>query len=232
MAVVPMIKLEAQPDPVTLDPALTALLVIDMQRDFLEAGGFGETLGNDVRLLQRAIAPCRSILSAARRAGMLVIHTREGHRPDLSDAPRAKLERGSPSLRIGSPGPMGRILIRGEPGHDIVPDLAPLLNEPVLDKPGKGAFYQTDLELMLRVRHIETLLVCGVTTEVCVHTTVREANDRGYRCVVLADACASYFPEFHEVALRMISAQGGIFGWVSDAERAAHALDDPSSGFL
>ena len=146
---------------------------------------------------------------------MLVIHTREGHRPDLSDAPPAKVERGAPSMRIGDAGPMGRILIRGEPGHDIVAALAPLPGEPVIDKPGKGAFYQTDLDLMLRNRGIDTLLVCGVTTEVCVHTTIREANDRGYRCVALGDSCASYFPEFHEVGLRMITAQGGIFGWVS-----------------
>ena len=157
-------------------------------------------------------------------AGMLVIHTREGHRPDLSDAPPAKVERGVPSLRIGAPGPMGRILVRGEPGHDIIPALYPADGEPVIDKPGKGAFYQTELELMLRNRGIENLLVCGVTTEVCVNTTVREANDRGYRCIVLSDCCASYFPEFHEAGLAMIKAQGGIFGWVSGSKAALSAL--------
>jgi nicotinamidase-related amidase len=217
-------EIAAQPFPIRADLARAALVLIDMQRDFLEPGGFGAVLGNDVSLLMAAVEPCRRILAGARAAGMLVIHTREGHRPDLSDAPRAKLERGAPDKRIGAPGPMGRILIRGEAGHDIVPALAPLPGEPVIDKPGKGAFYQTDLDLMLRNRGIETLLVCGVTTEVCVHTTVREANDRGYRCLVLGDACASYFPEFHEVGLRMIAAQGGIFGWVSTTGAVLAAL--------
>src|SRR5690242_10752991 len=186
-----------------------------MQRDFLEPGGFGAALGNDVARLRSAVAPCRAMLDAARAHGLLVIHTREGHRPDLSDAPRLKVERGDPALRIGAPGPMGRILVRGEPGHDIIPELYPKAGEPVIDKPGKGAFYQTDLELMLKNRGIETLLVCGVTTEVCVNTTVREANDRGFRCIVLSDCCASYFPEFHDMGLKMIKAQGGIFGSVS-----------------
>ena len=195
-----------------------------MQRDFLEPGGFGAALGNDVSQLRRALAPCRRMLDVARQIGLAVIHTREGHRSDLSDAPAAKIDRSPADRRIGSPGPMGRILVRGEPGHEIVPELAPLPSEPVIDKPGKGAFYQTDLALMLRNRRIETLLVCGVTTEVCVHTTVREANDRGYRCLVLGDACASYFPEFHEVGLRMIAAQGGIFGWVSTTEEVVPAL--------
>src|ERR1700726_2659863 len=189
-----------------------------MQRDFLEPGGFGAALGNDVSRLQAAVAPCREVLEAARRRGLLIIHTREGHRPDLSDAPPLKVERGDPAMRIGALGPMGRILIRGEAGHDIIPELYPLRSEPVIDKPGKGAFYQTDLELMLRNRGIDTLLVCGVTTEVCVNTTVREANDRGLRCIVLADCCASYFPEFHEFGLRMVKAQGGIFGSVSASQ--------------
>ncbi|SEL34208.1 Nicotinamidase-related amidase [Bosea lupini] len=217
-------EIAAKPFPLSVDLARAALVIIDMQRDFLEPGGFGAALGNDVSLLMAAVEPCRRMLAGARAAGLLVIHTREGHRPDLSDAPRAKVERGAPEKRIGAPGPMGRILIRGEAGHDIVPALAPLPEEPVIDKPGKGAFYQTDLDLMLRNRGIETLLVCGVTTEVCVHTTVREANDRGYRCLVLADACASYFPEFHEVGLRMIAAQGGIFGWVSTTDTVLAAL--------
>ena len=215
---------EAEPGPVAIDARTTALILIDMQRDFLEPGGFGETLGNDVSLLAAAIEPCRAVLAAARRLRMLVVHTREGHRPDLSDAPRAKVERGAPSLRIGAMGPMGRILVRGEPGHDIIPALSPIDGEPVVDKPGKGAFFATDLHELLRNRHIDTLIVGGVTTEVCVHTTVREANDRGYRCVVPGDCCASYFPEFHAAGLAMIKAQGGIFGWVTDSQRLLAAL--------
>src|SRR5882757_7462804 len=195
-----------------------------MQRDFLEPGGFGAALGNDVSQLRRAVPPLRALLTAARRAGLLVIHTREGHRPDLSDAPPLKVERGDPALRIGAPGPMGRILIRGEPGHDIIPELYPIVGEPVIDKPGKGAFCQTDLDALLRNFGIQHLLVCGVTTEVCVNTTVREANDRGYRCVVLADCCASYFPEFHRIGLAMIKAQGAISGWVSDSKAALAVL--------
>jgi nicotinamidase-related amidase len=218
--------LQAEPGSIAFDPKRTALIVIDMQRDFLEPGGFGEALGNDVSLLQAAVGPCAKAIAAARATGMTIIHTREGHRPDLSDAPPAKVERGEPSKRIGDAGPMGRILIRGEPGHDIVAALYPQADEPVLDKPGKGAFHQTDLEQMLRNRGVGTLIVCGVTTEVCVHTTIREANDRGYRCVALADACASYFPEFHRIGLEMIKAQGGIFGWVSDVTAFADALKD------
>ncbi len=214
----------AEPEPIAIDPARTAVVMIDMQRDFLEPGGFGETLGNDVSLLNAAVAPCRALLQSARRQGLLVVHTREGHRADLSDAPPAKVERGAPSLRIGAPGPMGRILIRGEAGHDIIPALYPAAGEPIIDKPGKGAFYATELHAILQHRAIATLIVCGVTTEVCVHTTVREANDRGYRCIVPSDCCASYFPEFHEVGLRMIKAQGGIFGWVSDSARVLAAL--------
>ena len=217
-------QIAAEPQPINVELDRTALIIIDMQRDFLEPGGFGETLGNDVSRLQAAVKPLQAVLAAARAAGLLVIHTREGHRPDLSDAPPAKVERGAPSKRIGDQGPMGRILIRGEPGHDIVPELYPIDGEPVIDKPGKGAFYQTDLESMLKNCAIENLIVCGVTTEVCVNTTVREANDRGYRCIVLADCCASYFPEFHAMGLQMIKAQGGIFGWVSDSNNALAAL--------
>jgi len=219
-----MVTIEAEPTPQSIDLDKTALVIIDMQRDFLEPGGFGAALGNDVTRLQAAVEPCRAVLSAARKAGLLVIHTREGHRPDLSDAPPLKVERGDPALRIGAPGPMGRILVRGEPGHDIIPELYPVAGEPVIDKPGKGAFCQTDLELMLRNRGIETLLVCGVTTEVCVNTTVREANDRGFRCIVLSDCCASYFPEFHQVGIAMIKAQGGIFGWVSASPALLNVL--------
>ncbi|HEX2659687.1 MAG TPA: cysteine hydrolase [Polyangia bacterium] len=214
----------AEPEPLTIDLSRTAIVMIDMQRDFLEPGGFGESLGNDVSLLNAAVGPCRALLETARRKGILIIHTREGHRPDLSDAPRAKVERGAPSMRIGAPGPMGRILIRGERGHDLIDALAPKKGEPVIDKPGKGAFYATDLGPILHHKGIETLIVCGVTTEVCVHTTVREANDRGYKCLVPGDCCASYFPEFHEVGLRMIKAQGGIFGWVTDSARLLAAL--------
>jgi nicotinamidase-related amidase len=218
------VKLEAEPEALSVDLDKTALIIIDMQRDFLEPGGFGAALGNDVSQLQAAIGPCRETLSTARAVGMLVIHTREGHRPDLTDAPPHKVERGDPSTRIGALGPMGRILVRGEPGHDIVPELYPLETEPVIDKPGKGAFYQTDLELMLRNRDIDTLLVCGVTTEVCVNTTVREANDRGFRCIVLSDCCASYFPKFHEAGLAMIKAQGGIFGSVTGSKALLASL--------
>jgi nicotinamidase-related amidase len=214
----------AEPEPIALDWSTTALVIIDMQRDFMEPGGFGETLGNDVSQLARAVQPIGSVLSAAREMGMLVIHTREGHLPDLSDAPPAKVERGAASLRIGDPGPMGRILIRGEAGHDIISELYPLDGEIVIDKPGKGAFYATGLSDVLSKYGIENLLVCGVTTEVCVNTTVREANDRGYRCVVISDGCASYFPEFHEMGLRMIKAQGGIFGWVADSAAVLKAM--------
>ncbi len=215
---------EAEPEAITIDPRATALVIIDMQRDFLEPGGFGESLGNDVSLLAAAIPPIGRVLAHARERGMLVIHTREGHRSDLSDAHTAKVERGAPSRRIGAPGPMGRILVRGEPGHAIIAALAPIAGEPVIDKPGKGAFYATDLHEILRNRRIDTLVVCGVTTEVCVHTTVREANDRGFRCIVPGDCCASYFPEFHAAGLAMIKAQGGIFGWVSDSRRLLAAL--------
>ncbi len=223
------VSIDADPGPVTIDPGRTAAVIIDMQRDFLLPGGFGESLGNDVSLLRKAVEPCQRLLAGLRAMGMLVIHTREGHRPDLSDAPPNKVNRGAPAQRIGDEGPMGRILIHGEPGHGLIAELSPHGNEPVIDKPGKGAFYATDLHPILINRNIDTLLVCGVTTEVCVHTTIREANDRGYRCIALSDCCASYFPEFHEVGLRMISAQGGIFGWVSDSRRVLSAFETLSS---
>ena len=216
--------IEAEPYELEFDLKSTALLIIDMQRDFVMPGGFGEALGNDVTPLQATIAPTKRVLEAARRLSMLVVHTREGHRPDLTDCPPTKLVRGRGKTRIGDPGPMGRILVRGATGHDIVPELYPIPGEPVIDKPGKGAFYATDLELILRDRGIKTLIVCGVTTEVCVHTSVREANDRGYECVVLSDCVGSYFPEFQKSALAMIKAQGGIFGWVSDSRRALAAI--------
>jgi nicotinamidase-related amidase len=222
----------AEPEPIDLDWSVTALVIIDMQRDFMEPGGFGETLGNDVSRLARAVKPIAAVLAAARAMGLLVIHTREGHLPDLSDAPPAKVERGAPSLRIGDPGPMGRILIRGEAGHDIIPELYPCAGEIVIDKPGKGAFYATALSDVLQKHGIANLLVCGVTTEVCVNTTVREANDRGYRCVVIADGCASYFPEFHEMGLKMIKAQGGIFGWVADSAAVLEAMTAGTANIL
>lgn len=224
----PVPLIDAVPGPFALPPGQVALLVIDMQRDFLLPGGFGETLGNDVGLLATVIPPLQAVLAAARAAGLPVIHTREGHLPDLSDLPEAKRRRGRPSLRIGDPGPYGRILIRGEYGHDIIDELAPVEGEIVLDKPGKGAFYGTDLQQILTGLGITTLVVAGVTTEVCVHTTVREANDRGYEALVLSDCVGSYFPEFQRVGLEMIAAQGGIFGWVADSAAFLAALPAPA----
>ena len=219
---------DAVPTPFPLPPGQVALIVIDMQRDFLLPGGFGETLGNDVSQLASVIPPLREVLAAAREASVLIIHTREGHRPDLSDLPPAKHRRGKPSLRIGDPGPYGRILIRGEYGHDIIDELAPIEGETVIDKPGKGAFYATDLELILDSHNITSLIVTGVTTEVCVHTTVREANDRGYEVLVPSDCVGSYFPEFQRIGLDMVAAQGGIFGWVSDSSRLITQLRQPA----
>ena len=198
----------AQPCDFALDRARAALLIIDMQRDFFEPGGFG----NDFKQLRHVIAPLQTLLRAARSSRMAVIHTREGHRPDL---PASKLARGRPGARIGDVGPMGRILVRGEPGHAIIDKLAPLADESVIDKPGKGAFFATDLDDTLRTCGITQRLVTAVTTEVCVSTTVREANDRGFDCIVLEDCTASYTPEFHAQSLRVIAAQGGIFGWVA-----------------
>ena len=220
-----MIKVTAEPYPFTFDPAHVALLCIDFQRDFVEPGGFGESLGNDVSLLRSTIEPTRRVLDAARRHGWMVVHTREGHRPDLSDLFPAKRDRGRPTLRIGDDGPMGRLLVRGSEGHDIVPELAPAPGEVVLDKPGKGSFYATDLETILRARGITHLVVTGVTTEVCVQSTVREANDRGFECLVLSDCTGSYFPQFYESALAMFKAQGGIVGWVGSSADLLSALD-------
>ena len=214
----------AEPYEFAFEPETAALVIIDMQRDFLEPGGFGESLGNDVSQLRRTIEPTQHLLETARGAGLTVIHTREGHRPDLADLAPAKAARGNPTLRIGDMSPMGRLLVRGEPGHDIIAELYPLPGEPVIDKPGKGAFYATDLDTILKHRGIRQLIVCGVTTEVCVNTTVREANDRGFDCLVLEDCVGSYFPEFQEIGLRMIKAQGGIFGWVGQSESVIAAL--------
>lgn len=221
-------EIPAAPYAFPLDPKRCALLIIDMQRDFLEPGGFGASLGNDVTLLRHAIAPIHRVLETWRQLKLPVFHTREGHRPDLSDLPASKLTRGKPSLRIGDHGPNGRILIQGEAGHDIIPELAPLPGEAVIDKPGKGAFWSTSLQAQLQDKGIQQLVICGVTTEVCVHTTTREANDRGYDCLVLSDATASYFPRFHEVALEMISAQGGIFGWVASSRELLTRINTPA----
>ena len=209
------LTVDAVPYPFSFDPPTTAFLVIDMQRDFVEPGGFGETLGNDVSLLAAVVPPLQAALAAARAARLMIVHTREGHLPDLSDLPPAKLNRGSPSLRIGDPGPKGRILVRGEYGHDIVDELAPLPGELVIDKPGKGSFYATSLHEDLQARGITSLVVTGVTTEVCVHTTVREANDRGYECLILADCTGATDPANHAAALHMVTMQGGVFGCVA-----------------
>jgi biuret amidohydrolase len=214
----------AKPYDYTFDPAHLALLVIDMQRDFLEPGGFGAALGNDVSKLAPAVAPVAALLAAFRKLGLTIVHTKECHRPDLADCPPAKRSRGNGKLRIGDPGPMGRILIDGEPGSDFVPALKPQPGEVVIAKPGKGAFYRTDLEMELLVRDVTHLLITGVTTEVCVQTTMREANDRGYECLLVEDATESYFPEFKKAAVEMIRAQGGIVGWTAASAQVLAAL--------
>ena len=219
-----MRKVGAEPYEFSFERASCALVIIDMQRDFVDPGGFGEALGNDVSLLRKAIAPTRKVLDAARKKGMLVVHTREGHRADLSDLPLAKKLRGRLKNGIGDPGPMGRILVRGEYGHDIVDALKPAPGEPVVDKPGKGAFYATDLDSLLHNRGIRQLVVCGVTTEVCVNTTVREANDRGYDCLLVEDCTESYFPAFKQATLEMVRAQGGIVGWTAPSTAVVAGL--------
>lgn len=218
-----MPEIAARPYPYTFAPAGTALIVIDMQRDFIERGGFGEVLGNDVTRLAAIVPTVKELLAWARAHAIRVIHTREGHRPDLADCPPAKRARGRLTLPIGDKGPMGRILVDGEPGNDIVPELAPAPDETVIVKPGKGAFYATRLDEMLRAQRITHLILAGVTTEVCVQTTMREANDRGYECLLVEDATESYFPEFKRATLAMIHAQGGIVGWTAPfaAVRAA-----------
>jgi nicotinamidase-related amidase len=218
-------QVPAEPSSFSLVAGKTALIVIDMQRDFLLPGGFGSSLGNDVDQLAKVVPPLAALIAAAREAGIMVIHTREGHEPDLADCPPAKLVRGAPSKRIGDPGKYGRILIRGEYGHDIVDELAPIDGEVVIDKPGKGAFYATALQDILVEAGITQLLMTGVTTEVCVHTTTREANDRGYECLVISDCVGSYFPDFQKIGLEMIAAQGGIFGWVADSATVIPALN-------
>ncbi len=215
---------DALPGPFAFEPASTALLVIDMQRDFIEPGGFGAALGNDVSRLGGIAPTVRRLLEVCRAAGLTIIHTREAHRPDLADCPPAKRNRGAPSLRIGDTGPMGRILVAGEPGAAIIDAVAPLPGEIVIDKPGKGAFYATALPELLRHRGISHLVFAGVTTEVCVQTTMREANDRGYECLLVEDATESYFPEFKRATLEMIRAQGGIVGWTARCDAVEAAL--------
>jgi nicotinamidase-related amidase len=215
-------KIDAQPFAYEFELPHTALVLIDMQRDFIEPGGFGETLGNDVSLLEAIVPATQAVLAAWRAAGGLVVHTREAHRPDLSDCPPAKRDRGNPSLRIGDVGPMGRILVAGEPGNQIIDALAPAPGELVIDKPGKGMFYATGLHETLQSRGITHLLFGGVTTEVCVQTSMREANDRGYEGLLLEDCTESYFPHFKAAAIEMIRAQGAIVGWTAPSA-ALHA---------
>jgi biuret amidohydrolase len=219
-------KISARPFAFSMPAGQTALVIIDMQRDFIEPGGFGASLGNDVSLLEAAITPTWQLLQAWRARGWPVVHTRESHAPDLSDCPPAKRERGQPGLRIGDAGAMGRLLVRGEPGCEIVPLLRPAAGEIVIDKPGKGAFHATPLQAELQARGITHLVFAGVTTEVCVQTTMREANDRGYECLLVEEATASYFPEFKAAAIEMIVAQGGIVGWAAPLAAVQHALDE------
>jgi nicotinamidase-related amidase len=221
-----MKSIAAQPFNFTFSPAHTALIVIDMQRDFIEPGGFGAALGNDVSRLKKIVPAVARLIGAFRDTGLPIIHTRECHRPDFSDLPPAKRARGRPSLRIGDSGPMGRILIAGEPGADIVKELAAMPGEFVLDKPGKGAFYATRLADILTEKKITHLVFAGVTTEVCVQSTMREANDRGYECLLAEDATESYFPEFKQAAIDMIRAQGAIVGWTATVDQIVEALRD------
>lgn len=221
-----MVDIKAEPFAFPVKPGALALIVIDMQRDFAEPGGFGESLGNDVSRITRIVPDVRRLIEGFRKAGLPVIHTMECHRPDMSDLPPAKRDRGNPLLRIGDEGPMGRILISGEPGTAILPELAPVDDEVVIEKPGKGAFYATKLGDVLKAGGIAQLVFAGVTTEVCVQTTMREANDRGYECLLAEEATESYFPEFKAAAIAMIRAQGAIVGWtahVDDILEAIHA---------
>ncbi len=220
-----LIEISATPFPYPFAPGKTALVVIDMQRDFVEPGGFGASLGNDVSLLHSAIGPIAALLAAWRAHGWPIVHTREAHLADLSDCPPAKRLRGAPSLRIGDPGAMGRLLIRGEPGTSIIPALAPQRDELVIDKPGKGMFWATGLHRMLQALEVTHLVFTGVTTEVCVQTSMREANDRGYTCLLVEDGTESYFPAFKAATLAMIVAQGAIIGWHTPSATLLAAID-------
>ena len=220
-----MPSIDAQPFEYEYPAGRLALVIIDMQRDFVEPGGFGASLGNDVVRLQAIVPSLQRLLVMCRAAGVPVIHTRECHRPDLSDCPPAKRDRGKPSLRIGDEGPMGRVLVAGEPGSEIIGDLAPLPDEIVIDKPGKGAFYATDFAEALAGLGVTHLLMTGVTTEVCVQTTMREANDRGFECLLVEDCTESYFPEFKTATLEMVRAQGGIVGWTASSASVIESLE-------
>lgn len=219
-----MINVPAQPYPYPLDPAHTALVVIDMQRDFIERGGFGDSLGNDVSRLEAIVPTTAALIALFREQGWTIVHTREAHLADLSDCPPAKIRRGNPSLKIGEAGAMGRLLVRGEPGNQIIDALAPMPGEIVIDKPGKGMFWATGLHEQLQALGITHLVFAGVTTEVCVQTSMREANDRGYECLLIEDATESYFAEFKTMTIKMIAAQGGIVGWVTPLSELATAV--------
>ncbi len=219
-----MSVIHARPYDYAFDPARTAVLMIDMQRDFLEPGGFGAMLGNDVSRLAPIVPACVRLLALARAQGMTVIHTQEAHDPQLADCPPAKRARGGLACGIGDAGPLGRVLVAGEPGAGFVAELQPKPGDIVLRKPGKGAFYATALETILHGRGITHLLVGGVTTEVCVQTTMREANDRGYECLLVTDCTASYFPEFHAAVVEMVVAQGGIVGWAAPLSAVEQAF--------
>lgn len=219
------IAVEATPYPYSLPMNKPCLVIIDMQKDFMEPGGFGESLGNDVSLLRSIIDPLQTLLAACRRLDIPVVHTREAHAPDLSDCPPAKLRRGNSALKIGDTGPMGRILVSDSDGNQIIPELAPIDGELELIKPGKGAFYNTGFGDHLSLLNCTHLIMTGVTTEVCVQTTMREANDRGYECVLVEDCTESYFPEFKRATIDMITAQGGIVGWTTDSHTLIPALE-------